>query len=569
MGRAEWFCHKNVTNYLVVIAPILVGNLGKDMHIITRYFVWQLAAASTLYFFIIFLIGDINNGVLISLFLSVFLFSIGVYDQLQNKHAILKNYPIIGHLRFWLEFIRPEIRQYFIESDTEKLPFSRNQRALVYQRAKNLSGQRPFGTIDNVYQPGYEWFSYSNAPLRDLPDENLTVEVGKLNCTQPYDISIFNISAMSFGALSANAILALNKGAKMGNFAHDTGEGSISPYHRKYGGDLIWEIGSGYFGCRTPAGEFDLEEFTRQAQDPQIKMIEIKLSQGAKPGHGGILPAAKITPEIAQTRGVPMGIDCVSPSRHTAFNTPVEMMQFMALLRQRSGGKPVGFKLCIGMPREWFSLLKAMLETNLLPDFIVIDGSEGGTGAAPVEFIDHLGMPMRDSLRLIHASLVGANLRDNIKLAAAGKIISAFDIARACAIGADWCNSARGFMFAIGCIQSRTCNTDRCPTGVATQNNLRQKALDPIDKGERVYQFHKNTIHALREILAAAGLSHTSEIRPDHVMRRSTDGIAQPYYTELLNISAGSLVSERPAEVFKNEYAYLAKEWEQAKANSW
>lgn len=348
------------------------------MHLITRYFVWQLALLGSITFLVAILLGLQSEGLWVGFSLSALLLMIGIYDQLQNKHAILKNYPIVGHLRFWLEFIRPEIRQYFIESDTEKLPFSRNQRALVYQRSKNLSGQRPFGTIENVYQPGYEWFSYSNAPLIDFPVHDLCVEVGGLSCEQPYSISIFNISAMSFGSLSANAILALNKGAKMGGFAQDTGEGSISPYHRRYGGDLIWEIGSGYFGCRTSSGKFDLEEFTRNAIDPQVKMIEIKLSQGAKPGHGGILPAAKITPEIAKTRGIPMGEDCVSPSRHTAFNTPVEMMQFMTLLRERSGGKPIGFKLCIGMPSDWFCLLKAMLETKQLPDFIVVDGSEGG-----------------------------------------------------------------------------------------------------------------------------------------------------------------------------------------------
>ena len=374
---------------------------------------------------------------------------------------------------------------------------------------------------------------------------------------------------MSFGSLSANAVLALNKGAKLGGFAQDTGEGSVSPYHKVYDGDLIWEIGSGYFGCRQADGHFDIEKFTQVATDPQIKMIEIKLSQGAKPGHGGILPAAKITPEIALTRDVPMGVDCVSPSRHTAFNTPVQMLEFFSLLREKSGGKPVGFKLCIGKPEDWFAILKAMIDTQLTPDFIVVDGSEGGTGAAPVEFIDHIGMPMRDSLRLIHETLIGANLRSRIKLGAAGKIISAFDIVRACAIGADWCNSARGFMFAIGCIQSRTCNTDMCPTGVATQNAQRQKALDPVDKGTRVYQFHKNTMHALKEILAAAAIRHPSELKPDHIMRRDENGITQPFSKHLLHIAAGSLLQNDPSNAFTGEYAYLINAWNAANAKNW
>ena len=535
----------------------------------TRYFVWNASVFLSILFAYLLLADRQTPVIWYGLILFSSLSIIGALDQIQKKHAILRNYPVIGHLRFWLEFIRPEIRQYFVESDSEKLPFSRNQRALVYQRSKNLSDQRPFGTIDDVYKPGYEWLNYSNAPITDELPDDIRIEVGQQSCSQPYSISLFNISAMSFGSLSANAVLALNKGAKLGGFAQDTGEGSVSPYHKVYDGDLIWEIGSGYFGCRKPDGHFDIEKFTQVANDPQIKMIEIKLSQGAKPGHGGILPAAKVTPEIALTRDVPMGVDCVSPSRHTAFNTPVEMLEFFSLLREKSGGKPVGFKLCIGKPEDWFAILKAMIDTQLTPDFIVVDGSEGGTGAAPVEFIDHIGMPMRDSLRLIHETLIGANLRSRIKLGAAGKIISAFDIVRACAIGADWCNSARGFMFAIGCIQSRTCNTDMCPTGVATQNAQRQKALDPADKGTRVYQFHKNTMHALKEILAAAAIRHPSELKPDHIMRRDENGITQPFSKHLLHIAAGSLLQNDPSNAFIGEYAYLMNAWNAANAKNW
>lgn len=536
----------------------------------TRYFVWQLSLVLAIVFGGFLYAGHfaVANWLLFSLFFGLSL--VGIFDQLQNKHAILRNYPIIGHLRFWLEFIRPEIRQYFLEADSEKIPFSRNQRALVYQRSKNVSDQRPFGTLENVYQNGHEWLSYSNAPLQEKIDpQSLRVMVGEDQCKQPYSISIFNISAMSFGSLSANAVKALNKGAKLGGFAQDTGEGSVSPYHKVYGGDLIWEIGSGYFGCRTFTGSFDLDKFTQVSADPQIKMIELKLSQGAKPGHGGILPGSKVTPEIASTRGVPVGEDCVSPSKHSAFSNPIEMLEFIYLLRTKSLGKPVGFKLCLGKPQDWFAILKAMMQSGLTPDFIVVDGSEGGTGAAPAEFIDHIGMPMRDSLRLIHTTLIGADIRSKIRIGAAGKIISAFDIARACSLGADWCNSARGFMFSIGCIQSRTCNTDLCPTGVATQNPLRQYALDPRDKGVRAFNFHKNTLHALSEILQAAGSSHTSQLNASFIMRRNEVGVAQPYSKHLLCIDHGELLTKDLEEVFTEDYAYLREAWLEADPFKW
>jgi len=450
---------------------------------------------------------------------------LGVRDVAQSRHSILVNYPVIGHLRFLLEFIRPEIRQYFIESDREKVPFSRQQRAVVYQRAKGAPDKRPFGTQLDMQGAGYEWINHSWRATELLThDFRITIGGGGSSCTQPYGASLFNISAMSFGALSARAILALNAGAKRGGFAHDTGEGSISEHHRVHGGDLIWEIGSGYFGCRDAEGRFDEAMFTRNALEPQVKMIEVKLSQGAKPGHGGVLPGPKVTAEIAAARGVPQGVDCVSPANHSAFGTPAELMHFIERLRRLSGGKPVGFKLCIGHPWEWFALCHAMLDTELLPDFIVIDGSEGGTGAAPLEFTDHLGMPLRDGLLLAHDTLTGLGLRSRIRIGCAGKVIGAFDIARALAHGADWCNAARGFMFALGCIQAQTCHSGKCPTGVTTQDPWRQQALDVGDKSERVWRYHQNTLRALQELVQAAGLEHPGQLRAAHLMRRMDSG---------------------------------------------
>lgn len=445
---------------------------------------------------------------------------VGLYDLIQTQHAVLRNYPILGHIRYLVEGIRPEIRQYLLESDDDRLPFSRSQRSLIYARAKNEDGDRPFGTMVDVYAGGYEFIGHSMRPVAVGKPDEFRIAIGGPQCTQPYSASVLNISAMSFGSLSANAIRSLNRGAKLGNFAHDTGEGSISPYHRENGGDLIWELGSGYFGCRTADGHFDPERFATQARDPQVKMVEIKLSQGAKPGHGGILPAHKVSREIALTRGVPEGKTCVSPARHSAFSTPIEMMQFIARLRELSGGKPVGFKLCLGHPWEFMGIVKAMLATGILPDFIVVDGAEGGTGAAPVEFTDHLGVPLREGLLFVHNTLVGTNLRSRIRLGASGKVVSAFDMASVLAIGADWINCARGFMFAIGCIQSQSCHTNRCPTGVATQDALRQRALVVPDKAQRVHNFHRNTLKALAEMLAAAGVSHPSELGPHHLVRR-------------------------------------------------
>lgn len=487
---------------------------------------------------------------------------LGIHDLRQKQHAILRNYPVLGNLRYLLEYIRPEIRQYLLESEDDRLPFSRAQRSLVYMRAKNLGAEKAFGTLQDVYEPGFEFISHSLRPAEVRNPEEFRVLIGGPQCSQPYSASILNISAMSFGSLSANAIRALNKGARLGGFAHDTGEGSISPYHREHGGDLIWELGSGYFGCRTEDGRFDPERFAAQAQNWQVKMIEVKLSQGAKPGHGGILPRHKITPEVAATRGVPMDRDCISPARHSTFATPIELLQFIARLRELSGGKPVGFKFCLGHPWEFMGIAKAMLETGILPDFIVIDGKEGGTGAAPQEFTDHIGVPMREGLLFVHNTLVGINLRDKIKLGASGKIISAFDIASVLAIGADWVNSARGFMFAIGCIQSQACHTNRCPTGVATQDPLRQRALVVGDKAERVHNFHRNTLTALAEMLAAAGLEHPDQLEAKHLVRRQSSTEIKLFSQLHVFLKPGELLSGRV------EGEFYERMWKMARADS-
>ncbi len=499
------------------------------------------------------------------------LLALGVHDLRQTRHAVLRNYPVIGHLRFLLEFIRPEMRQYFIESDSEATPFSRAQRSLVYQRAKGESDSQPFGTQLDVGRQGYEWVNHSIAPTR-LPTHDFRIWIGGTPgqpspslepCTSPYQASVFNISALSFGALSANAIMALNRGARLGGFAHDTGEGSISEHHRLHGGDLIWEIGSGYFGCRHEDGTFSERRFVANACDPQVKMIEIKLSQGAKPGHGGVLPAPKVSAEIAAARGVPAGKDCISPAGHSAFSTPLELMQFVARLRRLSGGKPTGFKLCIGHPWEWFAIVKAMLESGITPDFIVVDGAEGGTGAAPVEFSDHVGAPLQEGLLLVHNTLIGVNLRSRVSIGAAGKVTSAFDIVRLMALGADWCNAGRGFMMALGCIQAQSCHTGKCPTGVTTQDPVRQQALVVPDKAERVRNFHRSTLHALKELVQAAGLHHPQEVSAHHIVRRLSDTEVRLLSNLILQVAPGALLGPLAAQhnVFRSY-------WPQASARS-
>lgn len=485
---------------------------------------------------------------------------VGLYDVLQPSHAVLRNYPIIGHIRFMLEAIRPELRQYLIEDERDPVPFSREQRALVYQRAKNVLDKQPFGTVRDVNAAGFGFISHSIRPL-ELKDSDFRVTIGGPDCSRPYQASLLNISGTSFGAVSANAIMALNRGAKLGNFAHNTGEGSISRYHRKYGGDIIWQVATGYFGCRTKDGRFDPASFAKQAQDPQVKMIEIKLSQGAKPGHGGVLPKAKISQEIARTRGVGRDRDCVSPANHSEFATPLEFTAFVKRLRELADGKPIGMKLCVGHRYEFLALVKAMLATGITPDFIVIDGKEGGTGAAPVEFVTHVGMPLADGLSFVHNALLGANLRDRVKLGASGKIISAYDISRAMALGADYVMSARGFMFAVGCIQSRSCHTNRCPTGVATQDPGRQRALVVRDKARRAANFHRNTLKALAEVLGAAGLAHPRQIKPWHLHVRRADGKVLRGDAAFPQLEPGALLRG----AVEGE---LAQEWERAQAES-
>jgi glutamate synthase domain-containing protein 2 len=528
-----------------------------DQHFPVRYSFWLLCGVGLMLCLFTW-VGFNTGGWLALIFL--FLVGLGFRDRLQARHSILRNYPVIGHLRFLLEFIRPEMRQYFIEGDNEAAPFSRQQRSLVYQRAKGDADKRPFGTQMDVGAVGYEWINHSLQPT-EIASHDFRVRIGE-GRAQPYSASIFNISAMSFGALSANAIRALNSGAKRGNFAHDTGEGSISQYHREHGGDLIWEIGSGYFGCRHDDGSFSEERFVANATQPQVKMIELKLSQGAKPGHGGVLPGPKVTPEIAAARGVPPWVDCISPASHSAFSTPIEMMQFIERLRNLSGGKPTGFKLCIGHPWEWFGIAKAMLETGITPDFIVVDGAEGGTGAAPLEFTDHVGAPLQEGLRLVHNTLVGLNLREKIRIGCAGKVVSAFDIARMLALGADWCNSARGFMFALGCIQAQSCHTGKCPTGVTTQDPQRARALVVPTKAERVYHFHESTLIALKELVQAAGLTHPNQITAAHIVRRSAG--------QSVKLLDSLLPFVRPGELLRGELSQqvFRTYWPRAQAAS-
>jgi glutamate synthase domain-containing protein 2 len=485
---------------------------------------------------------------------------VGTADLLQRKSTLRRNYPVLAHFRFGLEAIGPEMRQYFIESDTAETPFSRQERALVYQRSKSVNDTRPFGTLQDVYSLDYEWINHSLRPAF-IASDDFRVEIGA-QCEKPYSASVLNISAMSWGALSAAAIRALNEGARRGHFYHDTGEGSISPYHLENGGDLVWEIGSGYFGCRTADGKFDPEKFQAAAQREQVRMIEIKLSQGAKPGHGGVLPAAKVTAEIAATRGVAMGEDCISPAQHSAFTTPIELLQFVQRLRALSGGKPTGFKLAIGHPWEWFGIAKAMHETQMLPDFIVVDGAEGGTGAAPAEFVDHVGVPMHEALMLVHNTLVGLELRDRIAIGAAGRVVSAFDMARTMAMGADWCNAGRGFMFALGCIQSLSCHTDKCPTGVATQDQRRWKSLDVPDKATRVHNFHQNTLHALRDLLCAAGLEHPNQLGPEHILRRVSPTEVRSLAVLYRFLAPGDLLRKVP------EHAVFRQFWADARSDT-
>jgi glutamate synthase domain-containing protein 2 len=495
--------------------------------------------------------------------LAVPLVLVGVYDVLQRRHNVLRNYPVIGHLRFLLEEAGPELHQYFVESNQSGRPFNRDTRALIYRRAKSVRSTKPFGTEMDVEKPGYTWLAHSIAtrPVAEDPVSSLRVDIGGPQCKQPYSASILNISAMSFGAISANAIRAMNRGAKMGNFAHDTGEGGLSPYHRIEGGDLIWQLGTGYFGARTLDGEFDPDAFAERATEPQVKMIEIKVSQGAKPGHGGILPGAKVTKEIAETRLVEPGKDVLSPTYHRAFSTPIEMTHFIQHLRDLSGGKPVGFKLCIGDPREFMGILKAMLETGIYADFIVVDGAEGGTGAAPMEFSNAMGAPLFDGLQVVQSGLVGSGLRDRIRVGASGKLVTAARICGALSLGADWCNSARGFMFSVGCIQAQRCDTNRCPTGVATQDPRLQRALNVDDKAVRVHNFHRNTVKAVAEMIASIGLDHPSQLGPAHIFRRVSEMRVARLDQVFPPLEPGALLNGTAPELFQHF-------WDEARTDS-
>lgn len=488
---------------------------------------------------------------------------VGIKDITQKSSTVKRLYPVIGNFRYFMEYIRPEIQQYFIEGDTNGMPISREFRALVYQRAKGVRDTRPFGTVFDVYKQGYEWINQSLSP-HEIEDKDPRIIFGAKNCSKPYAASPLNISAMSYGALSKNAIMALNKGAKMDNFAHNTGEGGVSPYHLKYGGDLIWQIGTGYFGCRNnETGDFDAEKFSKMATRDEIKMIEMKLSQGAKPGHGGILPAAKVTQEIVEIRGVEMGKDVVSPPAHSAFSSPKGLLEFVTQLRELSGGKPVGFKLCIGHKAEFLAICKAMNETGLTPDFITVDGSEGGTGAAPIEMANSVGMPLWDALSFVHNALIGTGVRNDIRIIAAGKVISAFHMMRVLALGADTINSARGMMFSLGCIQARHCNTDKCPTGIATQQPSRYEALDVTDKGQRVANYHHSMIHHLVELLEVAGINHTEEVMPWHINRRTTATEIKTYFDIYDSLEEGCLLSEKTIP------EHWQRSWNMANTDTW
>lgn len=482
----------------------------------------------------------------------------GVADMVQTRQAIKRNFPLVGHMRYLLEMIRPEINQYFIESNSDGKPFSRSDRSVIYQRAKGELDTLPFGTQKDVYAAGYEWINHSLKPAH--PDPKFTrVLVGGPDCTQPYSASVFNVSAMSYGSLSKNAILALNGGAKMGNFAHNTGEGGISPYHLEPGGDLVWQIGTGYFGCRDTHGNFNEAAFTERATLPNVKMIEIKLSQGAKPGHGGILPASKLTPEIVQIRGVQMGKDIISPPAHTAFSTPAGLLEFVQQLRQASGGKPVGFKLCVGKRHEFLGIVKAMLDTGITPDFITVDGSEGGTGAAPIEFSDSIGTPLNEGLNFVHNALIGVELRDRIRIIASGKVNTGFAMATKVALGADICTAARAMMFALGCIQALRCNSNHCPVGVATQDPQLVHGLHVGDKATRVARYHKETVESFFEVLGAAGIAEPRALKPWFVIKRVSPMEVRSYHDIYPQVTPGQLISDP-----KN--TGMGRAWEHANA---
>ena len=523
------------------------------MRLSPRYLVPTLVVAATL---ACVLLPPLRWG----LVATVPLLAITLWDFVQNAHSLRRNYPLIARIRWGFEWLRPFLHSYLVESDLEGRPFNHDERALIYARAKGNLASHPMGTELDVYSEEYEWFGHSIA-TNGKAQEDWRLSIGGPECTRPYSSALLNISAMSYGSLSAHAIEALNKGAALGGFAHDTGEGGICRYHRKHGGDLIWEIGSGYFGCRNKDGSFDPGHFAERAGDDQVKMVEVKLSQGAKPGHGGMLPGSKVTPEIAEARKVDVWQDCISPPAHSTFSTPVGLLEWLAQLRELSGGKPVGFKLCVGKPHEVMAIGKAMLKTGITPDFIVVDGGEGGTGAAPAELSDRMGAPLREGLVIMRNMLVGTGLKDRIKLGASGKIHSGGGMAVAFSIGADWCNAARAFMFSLGCVQSMRCHIGDCPTGIATQVHWRQQGLVVADKAERVARFQKETVEALREIVVSMGLPDPWAIAPMDMFQRPNSTTAMPFDRIYQFLKPGQLVDDPEGTPY-------ARAWEQAQTDS-
>jgi glutamate synthase domain-containing protein 2 len=470
--------------------------------------------------------------------------AVGVYDLLQSRHSLLRNYPILGHGRYLLEGIRPEIQQYFIESNTDGRPFDRDTRSAIYRRAKGIKDEQAFGTERDVNAPGYEWLLHTVAAL-DQPPEIPRVRIGGPDCTAPYDMALLNVSGMSFGALSGAAISALNRGAHRGGFAHDTGEGGLTDHHLQ-GGDVVWELGTGYFGARTGDGGFDAERFAATAANPAVKCVELKLSQGAKPGIGGVLPGAKVTAEIAAARSVPVGQACVSPPGHRVFTTPRELVRFIAQMRELAGGKPTGFKLCVGLRHEFLAICKAMVQEQITPDFIVVDGSEGGTGAAPAVYADHVGTPLTEGLMIVHNALVGCGLRDRVRVGAGGKVATGSDLVKRLAQGADYTNAARAMMMAVGCIQSQRCHTNQCPVGVATQDPLRGRALDVVDKAERVYRYQRATVAEAQRLIASMGLPGPEAVGPHHLMRRVDYTVSRSYGDLYTWLGPGQLLDDAP-----------------------
>lgn len=522
--------------------------------LVRRMFVMSAIATPIL----IALIAPFWPSVLWFLIIVIPYIALGIYDM-THLHNILRNYPVIGHLRYLFEFIRPEIQQYFVATNLSGEPFNREQRSLVYQRAKDIEAAHPFGTEYDIIAPGYEYAQHSMS-VKKISELESRTNVGGPQCKKPYNASRLNISAMSFGALSANAILAMNMGAKMGNFAQDTGEGGLCEYHLAGGGAITWEIGTGYFGCRTKDGNFDEIKFAEKANLDAVKMIEIKISQGAKPSHGGLLPAAKVSAEIARVRGIPMGEDCISPPMHKTFNTPVGLCQFIARLREITGGKPIGFKLCIGRHRDFMGICKAMLETGITPDFISIDGAEGGTGAAPLEYSNRIGVPINEALAFVENCLVGVNLRQYIHIIAAGKIVTGFDMVTKIALGADMCNMGRAMMFAVGCIQALRCNTNMCPTGVTTQDPARMKAVVPQHKSIHVYNLHKNTMQSFLDLTGSMGCNHPDDLTPDMIYFRVDEGKSITFCDMFHYVEPGNFLGQ-------NVHPYYKKDWRDASAH--